>query len=151
MAQVYLMLTGPHFDSRRCQHLTISMFVAIMSVRNMLLLYLFLFLFLLLYHFLYNFFIRNVLAAVGLNLKKDIPDPANLVLIIVQLLDDSTIRRSDFRELLIGFDISHFIKLADTISLLHIQLPHLALLDLLSEIWKVEPQECETGPLDLKE
>lgn len=145
------MLAGPHFDSRGCQHLTFSMTVGMMSLRNMHLFYLFFFLFLLLYHFLYNFFLRNIFIAVGLNLKKDIPDPAHLVLMIVQLPDDSTIRRSDFRELLIGFYISHFIKLADTISLLHVQLPHLALLDLLSEIREVEPQECETGPLDLKE
>lgn len=125
--------------------------MGMMSARNMLFFHLFFFLFIQSYCFLYYFILRNFFIAVGLNLKKDISDFANLVLMIVQLLDDSTIRRSDFRELLIRFYISHFIKLTDTISLLHIQLSHLALLDLLSKIRKVEPQKCETGSLDLKE
>ena len=115
------------------------------------LLRLFFFLFLLLYCLLYYLFLSHLFVAVSLNLKKDISDATGLILMVVQFLNDSIIRRGDFRELLIGFHIGHFIKFIDTISLLHIQFPHLSLFDLLSKIWEVEPQQGETGSLGLKE
>lgn len=106
MAQIYLMFTGPHLHSRRCKHLAVFMTMSMATMRNILIYPLIFTLPLLLYFFLFYFFLRSLFVTAGLNLKKDISNHTGLILLIVQLLDGSIIRRSDFRKLLIGFHIS---------------------------------------------
>jgi hypothetical protein len=68
---------------------------------------------------------------------------ATLVLLVVQFANNTFFRRSNFRELFIGFDVGKFLKLFDFGSLLHIDLPDSALLDLLAQIGKGEAQQGE--------
>lgn len=66
----------------------------------------------------------------------------------MQFANDAFLWRCDFRELLIGFNVGKFLKLFDSGSLLHIDLPDSALLDLLAQVGKGETQQGEGSPAE---
>ena len=83
------------------------------------------------------------LSFIGFYFEEDIADHAGLVLVVIELLDDALFGRGDFSELLIRLDICDLLELFDQVSLLDVQLLHLALLDLLAQVGQGETQKCK--------
>jgi hypothetical protein len=89
------------------------------------------------------------LSPIGLHFEEDIANHASLILQVVQFLDDSLLGGCDFSELLIRLNICDLLELLDMLSLLYVQLLHLPLLDLLTQVRKGETQkrQPESKPL----
>jgi hypothetical protein len=79
----------------------------------------------------------------SVHFEEDVSDLASLVLAVVQLLDDAFLGRCDFRELFVGLDVGHLLKLADAVALLHVQFLDATFLDLFAEVGEGEAEESE--------
>jgi hypothetical protein len=70
----------------------------------------------------------------GVDFKEDISNGTSLIFAVVYLLYCAVLRRCYLGELFVRLNIGKLLKFLNFVSLLHVQLLHLALLDLLPKV-----------------